>query len=303
MRNMEGNEVQGRRGTTHRHIAPITSLNRKLQSYILEAPGFELHSPERREYFTLWTIQALARLDSWQQTGHNFLKSRQRDDIEPDFAILFENISAAQAKLGISFEEMRQHPRYHSALEKLLKDYSSAEQSFQDMRSRLAKKQGIMSGAIYGASSMILQWLSSTGVFSQTKTITTPDVVTPGGLETDRAIATQLQSVLGDQKYNDFIQNLSHATNPNTLWETLTRDIFQNPSVGNDAKNQIMTFILNATDIQNGIVKPELLIEAGKQGLFTDIANNSSSIDRMFSLLGRWGYENIDRTWFIETLR
>lgn len=99
------------------------------------------------------------------------------------------------------------------------------------------------------------------------------------------------------------MKHLSTSTTPESLWDTLTKDILQNKSVGNDIKNQIMTFILNATDVQNGITKPELLIKASEMGLFTDIANNSTRIDHVLGLLKHWGYGGVNKTWLIDTLK
>ncbi len=150
---------------------------------------------------------------------------------------------------------------------------------------------------------MVFQWLAGTGLFDITNTVTSAPTTTLGGIQVDPAIAADLQTALGVQKYQQFVDHLAQSTTPETLWKTLTTDIFSNTAIGNDTKNQIMTFILNATDIQNGVTKPELLIEAGKMGLFTDIANQSTRIDHVLGLLNKWGYGNVNKTWLVDALK
>ena len=208
--------------------------------------------------------------------------------MEKDYNTLYENILLASRKLDISLEELRSHEDYKKIFGGLLADYERADASFDAARTSTSVKRGVTHGAIYGASSVVFQWLAGTGFFGSATTTTTSIITTPGGYQVDPAIADDLKNMLGPIKYQQFVDHLSHSTTPETLWDTLTKDIFQNTSVGNSVKNHIMTFILNATDIQNGITKPELLIEAAKHGLFSDIASHSTRIDRIIGLLHHW---------------
>lgn len=302
--------MKTRKGTTHRHIAPIVSLNNKLEAYIFETEGFELDTPEKREYCKRWTMQGLARLDAWQQTGHNFLKSRDEKGMEENFDTLYQNILYTSKKLDISLDELRQDEVYTRTLGKLVEEYNEASQNFKNARTATSLKRGVFAGGLYGVSSGLFQWLSNTGFFYEPKSVTTtttqvvsPAQTIPASVHIDANIAQDLQNVLGAQKYQEFLDHISHSTNPETLWQTLVDDILQDKTLGNNVKNQIMTFVLNATDIENGITKPELLIEAGKMGLFHDIANNSSSIDRVMNLLHKWGYAGTSKQWFVDTVQ
>jgi hypothetical protein len=44
----------------------------------------------------------------------------------------------------------------------------------------------------------------------------------------DPAIRDQLTNILGSNQANDFIASLSKNPTPDTLWDTLVRDIFNN---------------------------------------------------------------------------
>lgn len=266
-------------------------MNRKLRAYIDEQPGFELNSPERENFFKNWTEQALARLDAWKQTGHNFLKANSEEEMEADYNILYGNILESAEKLDLELEEMRSSDAYKRTLEKLLEDYHTADKKFDSARTKTSLKSGVFHGAIYGTSSVLFQWLSGTGIFFEQQFRPGRTIVTHGGLQVDPGIASQLQSTLGPKEYQDFLNNISNNPTPETLWESLSNSIFNNPKVGNQAKNEIMTYILNATDVQNGVTKPELLIEAGKNGIFADIANNSANIDAIMRKLSKWGYK------------
>ncbi len=301
-----GKEIEGRVWTTHRHFAPIGSLNRKLYAYITEKQWFELtgeKAEKNKEYLRLWILQGLARIDLWKKSGHNYLKSKKEDDMEGDYNILYENLLGAWEKLWISFEELRKSKEYEGILGALDADYARAEKSFEWTRTSTSVKKWVVHGAIYGGTSMVFQWLAGTGLFDSTNIVPGKPTFTAGGVVVDPGIAADLQRVLWQSQYDAFVNHLSASTTPETLWDTLVTDIFSNKSVGNDMKNQIMTFILNATDIQNGVTKPELLIEAAKQGIFTDIANNSSNIDHVLDLMKKWGYGSVNKTWLIDTLR
>lgn len=295
-----------REGTTHRHFGSISALNRKLQSYITEREGFQLswqNNEQQKLYFRQWIAQWLARLDMWKKTGHNFLKSQNEESMEWDYNILYENLIFSTEKLGISLEDIRNDTDYKKIVEWLLSDYSRADNSFDSKRTQTSLKRWATHGAIYGTSSVVFQWLAGSGLFDITSTVPGTPTITLEGIQVDPAIAADLQKALGAQKYQQFVDHLAQSTTPETLWKTLTTDIFRNATIGNGTKNQIMTFILNATDIQNGITKPELLIEAAKTGLFTDIANHSPRIDHVLGLLNKWGYGHVNKTWLIDALK
>lgn len=304
--NSEGSKISTREGTTHRHFAPISALNRKLQAYINEDSWFELEGENadlRILYFKNWISQALARLDAYQKSGHNFLKSNSQQEMEGDMNILGENIFLSLAKLDITLEDIRNSESYKKAYTILLNDYNRAHSAFISSRTSTSLSKAVKHGALYGWSALIFQWLSGTGIFLKEKFVTDMPTVSTGGLTVDTGIAQELKQTLWTAKYQEFLNNISNNPNPNTLWDTISRDIFSNPHVGNKLKNEIMTYILNATDIQNGVSKPSLLIEAANNGIFNDIANKASSIDRVVSLLHKWWYTDVKKQWLIDTIR
>lgn len=84
-------------------------------------------------------------------------------------------------------------------------------------------------------------------------------------LQVDPGIRDQLLATLGQQKFDAFIHNLvTNDPATRTLWETLVKDVFHNQGLGNDAKNQILRFIFDAT--QGNPALPEITTLAQSNG-------------------------------------
>lgn len=88
-----------------------------------------------------------------------------------------------------------------------------------------------------------------------------------------------------------------HAT-PEEFWSILNDKIFTSETVTNQAKNEIMTYILNATDVVNGKEIPELITEAMNNNVL-DSASFQTTLDR----LAQWGYKNVDPNWLQESIQ
>lgn len=321
--------------TMHHHFMPIERLNARLEKFLM---GQSLRDDENTDKnwiaIDTYLAQGLARLDMHRVTGHNFFRTTKKSEtiastdrkwhMEQSMSKLQKNIILVSQARWIplweivinvpdyDFEDsnnaktLRNSRVYISVVSKLNADLEFANSRFESIRKSTSLKTAAVTWGIYALTSSLL-WLLTQGTETiqwQITTYTTPSwtTTTPGGLDIDANIATQLEASLGTTRYQTFISNIQSSTGPETLWETLTQDIFNNKNLWNDAKNQIMTFILSATDVQAGITKPELLIEAGNQGIFTDIANSSSRIDIVIDKLSEWGYGNVNKTWLIDTI-
>jgi len=318
--------------TMHHHFMPIERINTRFEKFLRgESLRNDENADKNGEAIDAYLAQGLARLDMHRLTGHNFFRTTKKGFIEDRKWHMEQQMSELQKNIFLvsqarwlnlwdivvsnpeyDFEDtnnartLRNSPVYLGIIDKLNADLEFANTRFGQIRRSTSLKTAAITWGVYALTSSIL-WLLTGGTETttwQSTTYTTPSwtTTTPGSLGIDTNIATQLEASLGTTRYQTFISNIQSATGPETLWDTLTDDIFNNTNLGNDAKNQIMTFILNATDIQAGLTKPELLIEAGNQGIFRDIASNSSRINTVMSRLSEWGYGNIDKTWLTNTI-
>lgn len=303
---------------TQQHFAPINNLNKKLETYFTK----EELSEKDRDYYTKWIAQSLARLDAGLETGHNFLYSASGGEREQDLDALYRNVEAGMKKLGLNLETMRNNPAYIRTIDTFVEDYNFAHKSFMDKRTKTAWKTGIISGGIYGASSVVTQWLTNSGLFQEnvasnstkytvqngmaTKNTGSlvPNTPTPNAsnltptstpqisYEIDTGIADKLKTTLGDTNFETFKDELTKHTTPEEFWSILNDKIFASETMKNQAKNEVMTYILNATDTVNGKEVPELVIEAMKNNVL-DTTNFQKTLDR----LAKWGYHNVDADW------
>ncbi len=113
----------------------------------------------------------------------------------------------------------------------------------------------------------------------------------------DTGIADTLKTTLGDQNYTKFINELNTHNTPGEFWSVLNEKIFSNEAVTNQVKNEIMTYILNATDTVNGKEVPELVTEAVKNGVL-DQWNFQKTLGR----LAKWGYKWVDANWLSDAI-
>ncbi len=109
--------------------------------------------------------------------------------------------------------------------------------------------------------------------------------------EMDPAIASQMKNILWNN-YDKFISNLQNVKTPETLWDTLTNDIFNNKQLWNNAKNQIMSIIMNATYEHNWKQIPELFVQAVyNENFFNEVMNWSQRLTHILTdLLPNWWY-------------
>lgn len=124
------------------------------------------------------------------------------------------------------------------------------------------------------------------------KTVATSTTTT--SLWVDPKIATDLESIMWTQKYNQFTNHLTTSTTHSNLWDILVKDIYHDTKIGNDIKNKIMWIILNATDIVDWVEKPELMIEASKHWIINDITTHSRRIDKVITLMHKWWYTDVN---------
>ncbi|NUJ98310.1 DUF2345 domain-containing protein, partial [Candidatus Gracilibacteria bacterium] len=367
-RGVDGNpQIETRKGTTHRHFAPINVLNEKLENYLNKEDGEEtkhglVYNPENhsenyqkltseRQFFEMWLGQALARLDNWRATGYNFLKMKENigktneqmdEEMEVEMNRLHKNILAGANKLGIKLEDIQSNNEsYKKTMERLNADLMLAQDNFKTTRRNEALKKGATSSAVYLGTSLIFQGIFHNGIFAKTEIIPGSESISisdaklrsliPQNITTETSytdwiqrpeniemlknngylvqgenifsikealdpnIASRLEIILGQEKANKFITSLAQDTRPNTLWETLKDTIFNNTHAGNDAKNQVMQFILEASaEGKNDLLSPELFNEAVSKGILSDVVNHTPRIDKIVSLMHNWGYTDVN---------
>lgn len=146
---------------TQRHFAPIERINNKLTIYFEK----ENLSEKDQEYYLGWLSQALARLDAGMQTGHNFLYSASGGEGEEDLDTLYRSVDSGIKKLGIDLGQIRNNPKYLRTVNQFIDDYEHAHNGFMNKRAKSARNTGIVSGALYGVSSTLVQAITGSGFF------------------------------------------------------------------------------------------------------------------------------------------
>lgn len=318
-------------GTMHHHFMPIERLNARFEKILRgESLRSDKDTERNTENINAYLAQAVARLDMHHKTGHNFFRTTKKTitdrkwHMEQQMSELQKNVLRVSIQRWVELwdiiisdpeydhensqntKTLRNSPVYLWIVEKLNADLEFANNRFDAVRRSTSIKTWAITGWVYALTSSLL-WYLTQGTTTTTwpSTLSTaPSWTTTvlGWFNIDSNIATELQNVLWTTKYQAFINNIQSAQGSETLWDTLTKDIFHNNNLGNEAKNEIMNFILNASDVQAGITKPELLIEAENQGLFTDISSNSPRIDIVLERLSEWWYGNVNKTWLVDTI-
>lgn len=127
----------------------------------------------------LLLMQGKARLDAYYETGHNFLASSSKEQIESDMLKLHKVLQLGAEKLGLDYDAINeqsivlksdsdqdQNLSYQDIKQQLLTDYSTANKHFKSQRRRLASKYGVGSAALSAGTAIGMQYMMGTGMFS-----------------------------------------------------------------------------------------------------------------------------------------
>lgn len=96
-----------------------------------------------------FVMGAKARLQAYRETGHNFLASNSREEVESDMDQLHQALILAAEKLGFTFKEIDQQTikneqgkevTYQGMVKELQEDYASSTKTFRKQRAVLATK-------------------------------------------------------------------------------------------------------------------------------------------------------------------
>ncbi|HMT00779.1 MAG TPA: hypothetical protein PKC14_00475 [Candidatus Absconditabacterales bacterium] len=214
-------------------------------------------------------IQGLVRIDFKKEKNQTLLANNFSQESEKNYNDLLQNIKIISKISNISIDDIRNKNEYQNIKNTLENNYNEAFKNFKKEKINKGIKYGIGSTALYGVSGYLSKHIIdslSDGLhaFQQRRGDTdTPSetiqslpkipVQTNGGVkeymanDIDQALKENLQKTLGD-KYQKFTDNITKSNGSTTLWSTLTKDIFENQKIVNEAKNEIMAYILNATE-------------------------------------------------------
>lgn len=163
--------------TTQQNMVKTKEVNEALLAF---ATSLRPLSDGERQNLLAFVMGAKARLQAYWETGHNFLASNSREEVESDMDQLHQALLLAADKLGISFEEINNQTikksndeavSYQDMLKELQTDYASASKKFKNQRAWLATKYGIGTAALSAGTALWLQALMWTGVAASDATV------------------------------------------------------------------------------------------------------------------------------------
>ena len=133
-------------------------------------------------------LEAKARLETYWSMGHNFLKSKDKNQIERDFYDLENALNLGANRILGSGATLKDIPliraldaswkeiNYQDLLNAYKKDYKSATKKFRWERARLATKWWLSTAAITFGTSAAMQALTGTWMFAKDAVAGTPEV-------------------------------------------------------------------------------------------------------------------------------
>ena len=139
-------------------------------------------------------LDAKARLETYWTKWHNFLKSKDKNQIERDFYDLENALTLSASRLLWTWASLKDislinaHDaswklvNYNDLLNLYKKDYNSASKKFRWERARLATKWWLWTAAITFGTSAAMQAISGTGMFAKDAVAWTPG--TPDSVST-----------------------------------------------------------------------------------------------------------------------
>ena len=159
--------------TTQQNIEKTSDVSQTLLSF---ATSLRALSEADKLNFLTFLMRAKARLEAYQNTGHNFLVSDSPELVEQDMNQLYKAILLSCEKLGISYDAIDELDfdspgwdkklTYDQIYQELFDDYSAATKKFRAQRRWLAGKYGLTTAFISAGAALWAQALTWTGVFS-----------------------------------------------------------------------------------------------------------------------------------------
>lgn len=154
----------------------IVSTQEVTQTLLAFSTSLRPLTPENQRIIYEYLMQAKARLEAYQATGHNFLASESPELVEQDMNLLHKAIVLACEKLGISYDAIDElvlesldgdeRLTYDQIYQELFDDYARSTKKFRAQRRWLAGKYGIGTAALSAGAALGTQWLFDTGVFA-----------------------------------------------------------------------------------------------------------------------------------------
>ena len=159
--------------TTQQNMEKTSDVSQALLSF---ATSLRALSDADKQNFLTFLKRAKARLEAYQNTGHNFLVSDSPELVEQDMNQLYKAILLSCEKLGISYDAIDELDfdspgwdkklTYDQIYQELFDDYSAATKKFRAQRRWLAGKYGLTTAFISAGAALWAQALTWTGVFS-----------------------------------------------------------------------------------------------------------------------------------------
>lgn len=141
--------------TTQQNIVSTQEVNQTLLAF---STSLRPLTPQAKSATYAYLMQAKARLEAYQKTGHNFLASESPELVEQDMNLLHKAIVLACEKLGISYDAIDElvlessdgdeRLTYDEIYQNLFDDYAASTKQFRYQRRWLASKYGVGSAAL-----------------------------------------------------------------------------------------------------------------------------------------------------------
>ena len=147
---------------------------------------YDTLNPDEKNALNCNLLDAKARLESYWAKWHNFLKSKNKNQIERDFYDLENALNLSANRILGSWTTLKEisqirafdaswnEVNYNDLLDLDKKDYNSATKKFRWERAWLATKWGISTAAITFGTSAAVQYATWTGMFAKEAVAWTP---------------------------------------------------------------------------------------------------------------------------------
>ena len=169
--------------TTQQNIEKTSDVSQTLLSFATSLRA--LFEADKQNFLT-FLMRAKARLEAYQNTGHNFLVSDSPELVEQDMNQLYKAILLSCEKLGISYDAIDELDfdspgwdkklTYDQIYQELFDDYNNATKKFRNERRWLAGKYGVGTATVSAATAIGLQYMMGTGMFSSEATSQSSEV-------------------------------------------------------------------------------------------------------------------------------
>lgn len=136
----------------------IVSTQEVTQTLLAFSTSLRSLTPQAKSATYAYLMQAKARLEAYQKTGHNFLASESPELVEQDMNQLYKALTLACEKIGITYdaidELVLESPdgdeklTYNQIYQELFDDYVASTKQFRSQRRWLASKYGLGSAAL-----------------------------------------------------------------------------------------------------------------------------------------------------------